>query len=475
MAVGLPLVWKTMKAIQIARRKQLLEPTNDQIPAQAIREISAAVQEAGIPVNGPKAMAQTVVNVYEAVNTVPPSWPATIGLWALHVGGVFSAIVGGAVLAVIGHLWSGLGDGPEFRQRYVAIEYSSGDFHLGTDAPPAEETLIWDFEDEEEAVAAFDQLTNASKHTAGRLGKLVFTSRPYVAQEEDSEDGIEIFENHAAVAERSARQDERLSQVASAKWKRCFAFTPPTVLASFDVPEDADDIIEQLSNSPGAIGQSYPIVPWMPRLEITKDQRELRELLRTLRGDNQLPWLSEDDSETEAPQSVDEMIDKMESDYERQMRLRNKWIADQTSKATGLRRQLLEAYTAFDDDFSTWRETVRSSRDASEPLVPADPTPDLQDYLEPLLPELGFLSNQNQIHRFYAHAWAHRATADELPDAPIRGNIVSISLSDTPDSAAALGGLLAWLNRQGAQSLCLHYSQAVLPEDESENGPDAIQ
>jgi Zn-dependent protease len=249
MAIGIPIVWKTIKATEIARQRTIPEPTDDQIPELAIRQLVSVVQEAGIPAQSDKQIAQAVVNVYESMMTKPPSWPATLGIWALHVGGVLLALIGFIGLTMASLLRDQYLEVPEFRPQYVDVGLAEGQFRLGSGPLPATDLLMWEYPDDESARGAFEQLRDTTGDSTARLGRLVLSSRTNEAGVRDVEDFEFDLDPLASEAdyviglEREARADVRFSDAPPASRQRMFRpdlWGYPSLLVSLAEPQQAE-------------------------------------------------------------------------------------------------------------------------------------------------------------------------------------------------------------------------------------------
>ena len=131
MVIGLPTVWRTMKATESVRNLDLPEPTNDAMPVEAIHAVVDEIQRSNLPTQGTSTLAKLTLSVYENVIIRPPSWPATLGIWALYFGGLFLGVMG--MLSIV---FASIGDGmfdfmPEFDSHYERVDTDDGEFRLG--------------------------------------------------------------------------------------------------------------------------------------------------------------------------------------------------------------------------------------------------------------------------------------------------------------------------------------------------------
>ncbi len=469
MAAGLPFAWKTIQATRIARKQEFPAPVDDQIPEEAIRQIVAAVQEANIPVQGAKPMAQTVVNVYESVATKPPSWPATAGIWALHAGAVMLALVGGILISAAQFLRNELFDQAEYQTQNVVVDPTDGQFSLGDGELPAGELLMWDYGDADSASQAFDSLRDQSDHTVARLGTLVFTSRPTVEQPEALDSDLSEKE-YAIEVEKQCRKDVRLSEAPTAPLQRRFASHElPSLIVSFASGDQADSVVESISRLPQPMSDHFPICPWTPRQEITAEQQQLRHTLALLQGRvDDLPWKTEEDAVSTdgelSEKNLQQILAESRRRYEQQMAKRRQWMEAEMQQSSGNRQQLIQAYLQYESDLEKWEEEIENRLGGEEPL---QKQPEVESYLEPILPALGFLDSSDPMHRFSTRAHAFAISEEDWDQPlPITGHLVQINVHDAQDPAAAFGGIMAWLKKTEATGITWQYIQAVLPEDE---------
>lgn len=478
MAIGIPIVWKTIKATEIARGQMIPEPSNDQIPEIAIRKLVPIVEEAGIPAQSDKQIAQAVVNVYESVMTKPPSWPATLGLWALHIGGVVMALIGCVGLAMATLLSNEMFDLPEFQSQYVEVELTEGQFRLGTGPLPATDLLMWDYPDEASAQGAFEQLRDTSDDSTARLGRLVFASRMIEAGVGDVEDfeadALGAEADYAINAERQSRLDDRFAAAPPADRQRAFGsnlWGYPALLVSFADAEQAERIIDEIEFIPEPMDDRFPIAPWTPKREITPEQLELRRLLAILEGTAEdVPWqvLQPDPEDMEfevlSNEGMQELMEDNRRLHEQNQQRRKEWIEQEQQSAEGARLALLQAYTKFETELQAWRGKIESAGPTDD--VDWLNSPNLLTHVQPLLDDLGYLDPNDDMQRFAAMTSAMPVSVDDFIESPpLTGSLIQIDLYEAQDVAAAFGGLMGWLKKNDATGIVWMYDEALLPED----------
>lgn len=481
MIIGIPTVWRTMKATEAVRRLNLPEPTNDQMPVEAIRAVVDEIQRAKLPTQGTATLAKLTLSVYENVIMRPPSWPATLGIWALYFGGLFSGVIGMGVIA-----WASTRNGlldfiPEVESKYERVEIDEGDFRLGKLDPDSEDVktdlLVWRFADSESATIAFENLTEATQDSVSRLGNVVFTSQTFAPDDQielfnELDDLNELddfgaldesFEARMAAAERRANNDPRLDHVDGAQWRRAFGQSHPQLMIV--VPrEQAVSIVDATESLTYDIGNYSPIAPWTPRVRLTKQQEALQEKLRVLQGlTEDTPWETvQPPQDDDAELSGDDFRASMLATAERMKQTqanRTQWIVEQVEQNEGDAQQLYRAYADFEAASKAWREDKRDFNDKGEP-------PQLIDVMKPLLPALGYFHDDHPLLATSATVDAYEIDPDDeseffhesFPLDYEGRSIVYLNIYAARDTAAAYACVLAWLKKQDVNSVVMTYS-----------------
>jgi Zn-dependent protease len=106
MLIGVPVAWKMAKLATELRESGAIRPLvpNEQtIPPDIADNIVDHVRKSLPGKASNKTLAEHTLNVFETLTTHTPSWPATIGLGAVHVSALLLALVFGAVLFYAPH------------------------------------------------------------------------------------------------------------------------------------------------------------------------------------------------------------------------------------------------------------------------------------------------------------------------------------------------------------------------------------
>lgn len=279
MALSLPVAFKLGKVTDELRRTALPPPLpgEDKIPTATAQAIIGAVQ-AALPKNAShKMLAQHTINVFESLNARPPGVLATIGLLALHAGGVLLAIIFGSLAVVNMH-----GGMKDFFK--AAIRQPAHSFKCGAtstwNGPGASEGLSTSrnllavtLEDHQAAATAFAGLTNrlpASSRLVlfGESLLLVLPAADDAAREQWFDELQNLSTNlFVAPSNRSVSVT--------------FQFIPPPGAA-------ATNLVQQLGDYFDFAGPMHLIPPWSPQAReagfarYIACRRELQELQETL-------------------------------------------------------------------------------------------------------------------------------------------------------------------------------------------------
>ncbi|QEF96689.1 Peptidase family M50 [Stieleria maiorica] len=467
MALGLPTVWRTMKVTESIRDRELPEPSNDRMPDAAIRVVVDEIQRANLPTQGTSTLAKLTLSVYESVITRPPSWPATLGIWALYFGGLVSGIVG-MIVITLASVGGGLFDDlPDFESQYEQVETEDGQFRLGTPDPDPMATkldlLVWRFADADQARAAYDTLVGSTDDSVARLGNVVFTSTIASGNDArfDDEDFFTGFEAFAA-------NDPRLDRLTDAQWRRSFDGDFPQLIVAVS-SDTAEEMIQASESMPYNIGDSVAISPWTPKIQASKDQLELQSKLRVLQGKTEpLPWEQpppadpDDAAEDNEPVDFRKLMRRSAERFEQIQQNRIDWIREQAQASEGAARRLYTAYLDFESESQAWRQDER-------PHEQKGPPPTLPDALAPLLPELGYLHPDHPLRPTSVNVDAYRLEPEDedvmldesFPLQRDGRSLVYLHLSPTRDAAAGYATVHAWLKNHGIESVAWSYDTPV--------------
>ncbi|WP_182866327.1 site-2 protease family protein [Stieleria mannarensis] len=465
MALGLPTVWRTMKVTESIRDRELPQPSNDRMPEDAIRVVVDEIQRANLPTQGTSTLAKLTLSVYESVITRPPSWPATLGIWALYFGGLVSGVVG-MIVITLASVGGGLFDDlPEFESQYEQVETDDGQFRLG--APDVDPTatkldlLVWRFADADAARKAYDTLVESTDDSVARLGNVVFTST--IADRDAARFNDEDF---AKGFEAFAANDPRLDRLTDARWRRSFDGDFPQLIVAVS-SDTADELIRASENMPYNIGDSVAIAPWTPKIQATEDQLRLQAKLCVLQGKTQpLPWeqpppADQDDAAADdEPMDFRKLMRQSAERFEQIQQNRIDWIGEQAESSDGAARRLYNAYLDFESESEAWRQDER-------PHEQKGPPPTLPDALAPLLPELGYLHPAHPLRETSVNVDAYRLEPeDELLSEtfPLQRDgrsLVYLHLSPTRDAAAGYATVHAWLKNHGIETVIWAYDTPV--------------
>lgn len=500
MLVALPAVWKTMQASERVRNQQLPPPENDQMSPEAIRAVVGSIQQSNLPSANVGVMAKMTLDVYESVITKPPSWPATIAIWATYFGSLFLGVVGlvALALAAIGAEMFNEDFGPGYKTQYQVVSLDDGQFRMGKLNPDAEQKkldlLVWQFASAEEASAAFEQLRDSGDHSVSRLGDLVFTGLP--STDYGSIDEIDDETEYEEEIERVANSDPRLEQLTGDVWRRLFhpdVNGYPSLVVTCD-PETSQKLIDAISSTPGQIGDHAPIAPWTPKLKLTDEQREAQKTLNILRGTAEsLPWMEgieEPVWTSDAEVGSESFRDMAKRMAERTVKIeegRRTWITEraapdsapdsETASKDGtdvtLEQKLCRIFLDFEQKREAWSQDER-------PFDQRDEMPDVNPMLEPLLGELGFLTPDHPLSGTSVAMYGYEVTDVLIEDRELRSeepgytdfplslegqSAIRLRVTPLHDAAAGFACVLAWLKNQGVSESAIEYSVPIFDEE----------
>ncbi len=494
MAVSLPSVWRILKVQEKLASVELPPASGDLIPEEAIRKISQACAMANLPASNSSQLATTTITVYESVNTKPPGWPATIGLWFIHAGAIG---VGGLGLL-------GLAAGEFFKKfdeltdpQYTNVEYSVPqndiEYREGTGALPRSAMLLWQFSDQANAAEGFKHLSSKSSDSLIRVGTVVMASTE--GKESVGIGDAQTFSEmllEPSEDEKEARSDRRLESIpsqfgASEARLFCNSLGPlPTIKVEFGKPESLNKVMLELNSLPSIDFDKQPIAPWTPNQMLTAEQVRLRRLLNVLtENEEKLPWLPEvaaptDDvneklsaemTESERRRVFDEQFKLLEAQQAEAEARKLNWIKAGLARSSGETKKMIEAYLQYDAAFKSAEEKSEAVDDAEEVQFPF-----LHEYLADSAKALGFVEIGDPGYRFGARVSAYPdptqsdSTSDweREPFSP-RTNTTEtklvLSVYETADTCAFYQAVVHWLFEQGAVSVSLSYSKLELPED----------
>ncbi len=412
MLVGLPTIWKTLKVQEKLTNEPLPASTNDLIPEAAIREISKACQLANLPGVNTSQLAATTIRVYEAINTRPTSWPATIGLWALHAGAILIGVFG--VLGYFaGSMLNRFSEIENTQYETISYELSKNDhdFQVGQGALPESVMLLWQFADEEHAKTVMESLKEGQRSSVARFGNTVLMSAVDVAPVSVSRgepDTLAEMMKLPSKEELSARNAPQLQSV-----RTRFAvtdarlFSPlmsslPYLRVTFGDQASFDRVLNEIDMMPNLDLKEQLLASWTIGRKPTADHLRRRRLLHVIRERaEKLPWIvgppvesgiDEVDFSKMSEEQVKAYVEKMEKDHKEKAaenaKLKKKWINDGLARSRGETKKLVEAMLRFEADEETARNAYEesfASRDKSKrgAQPPGERTkyPELEEYL----------------------------------------------------------------------------------------------
>lgn len=506
MLIGLPTIWKTLKVQEKLTNEPLPAPTNDLIPEAAIREISKACQLANLPGVNTSQLAATTIRVYEAINTRPTSWPATIGLWALHGGAIFIGFLG-LIGYFAGSMIKRISDNANVP--YEAISYelpkNDSDFQVGRGALPESAMLFWQFADEEQAKEVVESLKEDPQSSVARFGKTVLMSAVDVATASVPLDEQEVFAEmmkSPSAEELSARNAPQLQMVRArfaAADARLFSDSKdslPHLKVTFGDQATFDRVLYEIDIMPNLDLEEQLLAAWTIGGKPTADHIRRRRLLHVIQERaEKLPWIIDPPEKSAIDQvdfskmskeQVEAFWEKLEKEGKEKAaenaKLKKKWIDDGLARSSGETKKLIEAMLRFDADQKTARNAYEesfASGDASETssqmLGDRIKFPKLEEYLADSAEALGFVNSSEPEYRYgvmamvYAESWNEED--DESLDAKNetadgKQTTMIITLGQPKDSVATYSAIVAWLYSQGAESVSINYERVVLSAEQ---------
>ncbi len=506
MLIGLPTIWKTLKVQEKLTNEPLPAPTNDLIPEAAIREISKACQLANLLGVNTSQLAATTIRVYEAINTRPTSWPATIGLWALHGGAVFVGVLGlfGYFAGSMFKRFSDIAN-----TQYKAISYelpkNHSDFQVGQGALPESAMLFWQFADEEQAKEVVESLKEDPQSSVARFGKTVLMSAVDVATASVPLDEQEVFAEmmkSPSAEELSARNAPQLQMVRArfaAADARLFSASKdslPHLKVTFGDQATFDRVLYEIDIMPNLDLEEQLLAAWTIGRNPTADHIRRRRLLHVIQERaEKLPWIVDPPKKSEIDQvdfskmskeQTEAFWEKMEKEFKEKTaenaKLKKKWIDDGLARSSGETKKLIEAMLLFQADQQAARKAYEesfASGDASETSsqMPWDRIkfPKLEEYLADSAEALGYVNSSEPEYRYgvmatvYAESW--RDEDDQSLDAENEATAgkqttMIITLGQPKDSVATYSAIVAWLYSQGAESVSINYERVVLSAEQ---------
>ncbi len=506
MLVGLPTIWKTLKVQEKLTNEPLPAPTNDLIPEAAIREISKACQLANLPGVNTAQLAATTIRVYEAINTRPTSWPATIGLWALHGGAIFVGFLGlfGYFAGSIFKRFSDIAN-----TQYETISYelpkNDNDFRVGQGALPESAMLFWQLADEEQAKEVVESLKEDPQSSVARFGKTVLMSAVDVAPASVPRNDQEMFNEMTRLPsqeESSARNAPQLQRVRSrfaAVDARLFSASKdslPHLKVTFSDQATFDRVLYEIDIMPNLDLEEQLLAAWTIGRKPTADHIRRRRLLHVIQERaEKLPWIV-DTPEKSAMDQVDfskmskeqteAFWQKMEKEFKERKaenaKLKKKWIDDGLARSSGETKKLIEAMLRFEADQQAARnanEKSFSSRDTSETSAQQPggliKFPKLEEYLADSAEALGYVTSSEPEYRYGVMATVYPESWNDEDDESMdvekeatdsKQTTMIIALGQPQDSVATYSAIASWLYSQDAESVSINYERVVLSAEQ---------
>ena len=494
MAVSLPAVWRVLKVQEKLASEALPPASGDLIPDEAIRKISQACTAANLPAINSSQLAATTITVYESVNTKPPGWPATIGLWFIHAGAVAVGVLGLFGYAA-GEFFKRFGELAD--QRRTIVEYSVPrddiEYREGTAALPRSAMLLWQFADQANAVEGFKHLASTSGDSLFRIGTVVMASTQ--SKEAKSFDSSRIASEMflgPTEDEQEARSDGRLESMPNQfgpSDARLFCNSIgslPNIKVEFGSPESLNKAMLELNAIPFINYDKQPIAAWTPNQKLTAEQIRLRRLFNVLtENEEKLPWLPEAEptadednaeafaamSEDERKRAFDERYKLLEAQEAENEERKLKWINAGLARSSGETKKMIEAYLQFDAAVKLAMKKEDSAEGTEEVKFPA-----LHEYLADSAKALGFVDIGEPEYRFGARVSAYpelpgQDSADDWEQEPISpqtnttGTKLILVVGEAADCCAFYQAVVHWLFEQGAVSVSLSYTKLELAED----------
>ena len=489
MVIALPAAWKTMLVVDQLRNQPLPEATDNRIPTGAIQQISKMLQDAKLPAANIKQLASVTVQVYEQLSAKPPSALASVGLLFTQFASMVLVLLCclGMFGAKVYRNFAKLRD-LERETVLVALDTSKPRIAVGTTPLPQRDLLFWEFQDAETADQAFDQKKSQGSFSAVQFGAMIIQSSPSKNELEVGEKEIDIEQLIWPLeAERLSVEDPRLADIAASPRKsRCFLDELPKVKVRFKDQQSAKKAIDEINITPQMrFADSMPVPAWYPPNGKYEERRKLRQLLSVLQENREIaPWNEPDPSRDKAGQK-NVKIEEIEKDWAKDRKERSlrkaAWMESQMVTTTGESLGLLKAYQKYEAELQSFIEKSELQNATSSDDDEFEKYPKLEDYLSQFKDSLGYLDSNEKNFRLAAYASTHFAStfADDasvttfLPDEPESDldsavaekipqaeaeTAIQIYLYDSPDPAVAIGGLIAWLKKNGAEEISLAYT-----------------
>ena len=504
MLVSLPAVWKTLKVQEKLSSEPLPIPTDDLIPEAAIRQISKACQAANLPMANTSQLAATTIRVYEAVNTRPTSWPATIGLWSLHGGAVMLGLIG-LIGFIAGAMVKRMSDIAETQYETISLEIPKNDreSQVGQGGMPEAALLIWQFANDAQAKLAMESLKEDPQHSACRFGTLILMSSADSVPSKSARDESQVLADIMKLpseGELAVRNDPRLRSVQerfNATDARLFSASNqalPELRVKFGNPSSLKKVLADFSNMPDIAMERQLLSFWTVGSKPSADQLRLRRLLNVIqeRADK-LPWVIDDPSAEVGKEQMDALAEMTEEQadafWAEQAQInekrasenaerKRKWINDGLARSTGETKKMIEALLRFEVDRDAAvekRVKFANPLERSEGADSQSKFPDLRDYLADSAEALGYVDASAPEYRYGVRAMAYLDKSEEDQDSPSEDIAVAgdmdvkmiVQLYRPIDSAAAYSAIVDWLFSQGAVNISISYDRVVLDSKET--------
>ena len=488
MVIALPAAWKTMLVVDQLRGQTLPEATDDRIPTGAIQRIAKMLQEAKLPAANIKQLASVTVQVYEQLSAKPPSALASVGLLFTQFASMVLVLV--CCLGMFGaKAYRNFAKLRDVKREtvLVALDTSKPRITVGTTPLPQRDLLFWEFENAEIAGQAFDQKKTQGTFSAVQFGSTIIQSSP-------SKNGLNPGEQEINLnqliwpleAERLRVEDERLADIAASPLKsRCFLDELPKVKVRFKDQQAAKSAIDEINMTPQMrFADSMPIPAWYPANTKSEERRKLRQLLSVLQETSETaPWdesAPNGDNEGKGNANIGD-IEKDWTKVRKNRALRKaEWMDSQMAIESGESLELLKAYQKYEVELQSFIEKSEMQLANSSNDDEFDKYPKPEEHLARFKDSLGYLDSSEKNFRLAAYASTHFASTfaddasaitflpdqadsdfdlsvqEKMPQAEAETTI-QIYLYDSPDPAVAIGGLIAWLKKNGAEEMSLVY------------------
>ncbi len=489
MVIALPVAWKTMLVVDQLRDQPLPKATDDQIPTGAIQRIAKMLQEVKLPAANVKQLASVTVQVYEQVSAKPPSALASVGLLFTQFASMVLVLL--CCLGMFGaKAYRNFAKLRDVKREtvLVALDTSKPRIAVGTTPLPQRDLLFWEFEDAEIAGQAFDQKKAQGTFSAVQFGAVVIQSSPSKNELDVGEQEINLNQLIWPLeAERLSVEDQRLSEVAASPLKsRCFLDELPKVKLRFKDQQAAKWAIDEITMTPQMrFGDSMPIPAWYPANTKSEERRKLRQLLSVLQENRETaPW-DEPVANSDNAEKRNANLEEVEKDWAKVRKKRAlkkaEWMESQIATSSGESLELLKAYQKYEAELQSFIENSELKNANSSNDGKFDKYPKLEEHLARFKDSLGYLDSNEKNFRLAAYATANFAStiaddasvttffpdqpdsdfgssvAEKMPQAEAETTI-QIYLYDSPDPAVAIGGLIAWLKKNGAEEMSFAYT-----------------